>query len=312
MAPWLSVLVPVYNGAETLGRSLRSLQGQCEGVEIVLADQGSSDGSRAVAEAFAEALPLRIIDTSGKTNWMANTNAALRVARAPHATILPQDDLWQPGRAALLRDLLKQYPQAALWCHAASYADAGDRLHGRFAPPFGNRPRLVSGGEALSALIVQNTLAMPAVMFPRAQALAAGGLDETLWYTADWDLWLRLAGAGPLAWSPERGVAFRLHGGAQTITGSRDIEDFRDQMERVRARHAPASPRLNRVAEASIAVNVCLAGRYHKVPGACRGTLPLLAGLGPLGLWRYLRASRLVARVLPRLRAKLRHHRPPG
>ncbi|WP_212525340.1 glycosyltransferase [Actibacterium sp. MT2.3-13A] len=312
MTPWLSVLIPVHNGAATLERTLRSLQGQCGGVEIVLADQGSSDGSREIAESYSDTLPLRIIDTSDRTNWMANTNAALRAARAPYATILPQDDLWRPGRTDLLRMLARRYPQAAIWSHAACYVDAGARLSGRFGPAFGRRQRLVSGVEALSALIVQNTLAMPAVMFPREQALATGGLDETLWYTADWDLWLRLVGRGPLAWAPARAVAFRLHGDAQTITGSRDIADFRDQLTRVYDRHAPASSRLRQLAEVSIAVNVCLAGRYHNVPGACRGTIRQLAGLGPLGLWRYLRDSRLIARVLPRLRANLLRGRPPG
>jgi len=45
----------------------------------------------------------------------------------------------------------------------------------------------------LQRLIVQNFLAVPAPLFRRELALQAGGMDESLWYAADWDLWLNLS-----------------------------------------------------------------------------------------------------------------------
>ena len=63
-------------------------------------------------------------------------------------------------------------------------------------------------------------------MFLRESAVAAGGLDETLWYTADWDLWLKLAAAGPTVYLPRPLAAFRVHPESQTATRSRSADDF--------------------------------------------------------------------------------------
>jgi hypothetical protein len=62
---------------------------------------------------------------------------------------------------------------------------------------------------------------------------------------------------------------------------------------------------VRRASQASIAVNRALAGA---VTGNLAGVLPALfkvLALGPTGIHRYLRDSRIVDRVLPRLRAKL-------
>ncbi len=56
-------------------------------------------------------------------------------------------------------------------------------------------------------LLVQNFLAMPAPLVRREAMLQVGGMDDTLWYAADWDLWLKLAALGPTLYVPQA-----LHG----------------------------------------------------------------------------------------------------
>ena len=75
--------------------------------------------------------------------------------------------------------------------------------------------------EALlrQALLVQNSIAMPAPIFDRQTYRNVGGLDESLWYTPDWDLWLKLAAAGPARYDPYPRTAFRIHGHSLTMTG---------------------------------------------------------------------------------------------
>lgn len=308
MTPWLTVIMPVYNGAATLGRSLASLPADEPGIEVLLVDQASQDDSRAIAQGHCGRLNLRIVDAPQNRNWMQNTNLGLRLAQAPLVTMLHQDDIWHPGRAGALRALIARFPTAGMWIHAADYIDADDRRIGRFAPPFGGQEALLTSETVLERLIVQNTIALPAVVFRRD--LAGEGLDETLWYTADWDLWLRLAGRGPVAWSPESHAGFRLHRGSLTVTGSRDLEDFRRQMDIPPARHLGALPArsaktLRPLIAASNALNVALAGRFHgekAAAGQGGRLLPMILRLGPGGMWRLLRDTRIVARVLPRLR----------
>ncbi|MEI4487768.1 glycosyltransferase [Frigidibacter sp. MR17.14] len=307
-APWLTVIMPVFNGAATLGRTLASLPVDAPGIEILVIDQGSGDASRAIAAAHAEGRNLRIIDAPQNVSWMQNTNLGLREAQSDLVTILHQDDVWLPGRAEALRAQLDRHPEAGCWLHASAYIDPDDRRIGRFAPPFGGKDALIAPERALARLIVQNTVALPSVVFRRDLALRGGGLDETLWYTADWDLWLRLAAAAPMAWSPETRTGFRLHRGSLTVTGSRDLAEFGRQLAIPPARHLDALPaatgrRLRPVIEASNAVNLLLAGRFHGAAGtATAATCAQVMALGPRGIWCLLRDSRIVARVRPRLR----------
>ena len=302
--PWLSVLLPIYNGAATLDETLASLTDQADGVEIIAVDQGSTDASADILLGHSSILDLRVIDAPGNTNWVQNTNLALSRANAPHATLLHQDDLWLPGRAALLKGMLAQHPDAPLWLHSAYYINDKGKRVGRFAPPFGRKPRLLSSRYALSRLLVQNTLALPAAMFSTQQARNLDGLDETLWYTADWDFWLKLSATGPVAWDPADGAAFRIHGAAQTLTGSRDLTDFEVQLTEPLARYAtalPGSADVRRLAHASNTLNVWLAAAYH---GERRPLGPLLATLirlGPRLWWPFLRDTRIMQRIWARM-----------
>ncbi|NJM84288.1 MAG: glycosyltransferase [Tabrizicola sp.] len=307
--PWLSVLMPVYDGATTLPRTLASLKGQCDGVEILAVVQQSRDGSRSLLEGAARHLPLRIIDAPESRNWMRNTNIALAEARAPLASMLHQDDLWRPGRAIALRKRSAEHPEARLWVHAADYINADDRIIGRAAPPFGRKAALVDSETAVTRLLVQNTIPLPAAMFRRDDALQGGGLDEDLWYTADWDLWLRLARLGPLSWAPDPLAAFRIHSSSLTMTGSRDGADFRRQLSIPVDRHitalpAPRAREVEPLARLSNELNACLAGAYHGSASGCWRTAARIVMLGP-ARWRpFFAYTNIINRLRPRLRLR--------
>ncbi len=308
----LSVVIPVYNGARTLDRTLRSLilQDRLDALEIVAVDQASSDGSRGILESYRDRLPLRIVSAPDGKNWMQTTNAGLRAARAPLVSMLHQDDLWMPGRAGAMLALAERHPDATLWLHPAWFVDERDRRIGRFGPPFGGRERRIEPPEALRSLLVQNTIALPAAMFRRDMACDRGGLSDALWYTADWDLWLDLARQGPIAWLPRRLAGFRIHAGSQTVRGSRDLADFAEQLAIPRRRHraALADPQRRRteaLAAAAAEINVFLAARYHGTRASPRPLLASLLRVGPHRWAALLRHSQIVPRTLPRLRALL-------
>ena len=135
-------------------------------------------------------------------------------------------------------------------------------------------------------------------------------MDETLWYTPDWDIWVKLSATGPVIYHDEITTAFRLHGGSLTMTGSRDPQQFRDQMQVVVDRYLetiPASSRrmIDRAARVSINVNVSLAAAADGSPNALFAAAANILSLGPAGMKRYLRDSRLRERVMPRLKARL-------
>lgn len=307
---WLSVIMPVFNGRATLDMALSSLEGQCDGLEIIAVDQGSTDGSRLVLEKAQNRLPIRIIDNPDGSSWTENTNIGLREARAPLFTMLHQDDIWLTGRAALLQDISTQHQDVDIWVHGADLIDAQGNIVGQMCPPFGDVQCVLSSEEALSHLIVQNTLALPAVMFRRDAALRLGGLDEELWYTADWDLWLNLAQNG-LAWDPTRASAFRIHAQSQTITGSRDLQSFKRQLEIPLNRHLAHLPdqltnRARKRAEAANALNVCLAGLHHRSLRGVASAFRAFFLLGPFEWRDFFMSTQIVNRLVPRLKLGLK------
>jgi hypothetical protein len=91
------------------------------------------------------------------------------------------------------------------------------------------------------------------------------------------------------------------------VTGSRDIEDFRHQHDTVLERHIMAiaddgrRSAVRRAAVASNAVNAALASALHGSYAAVPRAVAALVTLGPSGLHRYLRDSRIVERVSARL-----------
>jgi len=311
--PWLSVVLPVYNGARFLPAALDSIRAQqTADLEVIAVDDGSSDGTREILRHYQSRLPLSIVARPHRGNWVAGTNHGIGLARGRWISILHQDDGWFPGRLQALRRIAEATPAAGLILQPAEFVDAaGRRLIGWRCPLRGQR-RPLPAGLLLERLLVQNFVAMPAPLVRREAVLRSGLLDETLWYTADWDLWLKLAAAERAVYDPRPGSWFRLHAQSQTACGGQGLDDFRRQLEVVLARHLPIAVRLDpgisarsaAAARFSIEMNVAL-------KAAALGQRPdwrLLAGqafaLGPSALGRYLRHSRIVERVGARLLAR--------
>ena len=308
--PWLSVVMPVHCGERWLDASLRSLAAEADdGIEILFIDSSPSPASCEIATRYADRLRLRIMQREDLVKWQSKTNLGVELAEADHISWLHQDDVWLPGRTAAVRAFIEEAPEAALHLSPSAIIDSEGRRLGVWRCPFG-RSGEIEPTFALERLLVQNSIAAPAPVFRRDAWLAAGGMDEALWYTGDWDIWLKLAAAGPLRYRDEVTTGFRVHGGSQTVTGSRDIQDFERQMQIVRDRHLPrvsnnARNKVRRASGTSIAVNLALAAAAAGDSKRLLSAAASILRLGPGGIYEYFRDSRLVERVAPRVRARL-------
>ena len=93
----------------------------------------------------------------------------------------------------------------------------------------------------------------------------SGGLDESLWYSADWDFWLRLGALGPVRFIAEKLSAFRVHPASQTAARQVLPNEWEQQLKTVLDRHlrdwsvsGSLSGPVGRAAMASVAVNSAL------------------------------------------------------
>jgi GT2 family glycosyltransferase len=306
--PWLSVIIPTYNGTKYLASALNSVVvQQDEQIECIVIDDGSTDNTLSIVASYQDQLNIKLITQARQGNWVANTNHALSVASSKYACFLHQDDLWLEGRLQNLKNAIAVYPQATLYLHDAVFIDGKGKPLGLWQCPFAKQEQVISLAQIKEKLLVQNFIAIPTPIFNRQTALDVGALNSELWYTADWDFWLKLASLGETYYIPKPLAAFRVHGDSQTIRRSSSVAEFRQQMRSVVDQHLDTKPKseVAKVAFFSTEVNTTLAAMVHgESPNLVKLGLNFLA-LGPMGWRRYWQDSRIQERVSARLKAKL-------
>ena len=309
-APWLTVVMPTHCGEPWLDASLSSLVAEAStGIEVLVIDSSPTSTTLDIARRYSHRLQLRVFERPDLLTWTSKTNFGVRIAGSSHVCWLHQDDLWFPGRASAVRDWIESAPDISLHLAPSAIIDRSGRSLGVWRCP------LPTSGElcptvVTERLLVQNFIAAPAPVFRKAAWLACGGLDDALWYTADWDIWLKLSASSSVQYHDSVTTGFRIHGGSQTMSGRRDIAEFARQMQIVFDRHVALacarSKDVERAGRASIAVNTALASAFAgRFDGLSRAVVEVLR-LGLIGMHRYLRDSRIMDRTLPRIRAKLR------
>jgi glycosyltransferase involved in cell wall biosynthesis len=309
--PWLSVILPTYCGEQWVETTLQSIAIDPDpGIEVIVIDTSPNSATLDMVVKFADRLNLSIFQPADIDGCTLKTNFGVEQARASHVTWLCQDDVWLPGRAQALRRWITADPGAALHLAPTAIIDVNGKVLGIWRCPLADGEAPLDRETLCTRLLVQNFVATPSPVVRRDAWLACGGIDLALWYTGDWELWLKLAQHGRSYYHDEVTAGFRIHGASATSTGSRDAADFRSQHELVIDRHMGAitparRARIRRIADVSVTVNVALAAAAN---GAGRGLARALRdvlALGPVDGWRYLRYSRIVERSWPRLRAKL-------
>jgi GT2 family glycosyltransferase len=307
--PWLSVAMPIHGGERWLGATLDSLAVQdCTGVEFLILDSTEDRSCARIVKGFTKRLAIRYEHMPDVKSWTAKTNLAVERAAASNVSILHQDDLWLPQRVKDVRDAIAAFPDAVMLLNPSYIVDEHGRRLGLWRCPL-PYDRLLSAEDITERLLVQNFISIPAPVIRREAWLAAGGMDEKLWYTPDWDLYLKLARLGTTVYRRAASTAFRVHSSSLTVSGSRNRRDFEAQLNAVLERHighVPAArrPQIMRRASASIAVNCDLAEAAGGSARALFRALTAILFLGPRQAFCYLRDSRILERALPRVRAR--------
>jgi hypothetical protein len=197
----------------------------------------------------------------------------------------------------------------ALVLHDAVFIDPEGQKLGSWTCPLPEG--LVPSNKFIERLLVQNFIAIPSPVFRRRAAIDSGGLDEKLWFSADWDLWLRMGALGPVRYVAETLSGFRIHQESQTAARNLLPNEWQQQLTTVLDRHlrvlaakGQVSVSLERVARASIAVNSALSAASRGESPKTSEVLFQLLALGPTEWHRYLRDSRILQRVRSRLKVQ--------
>lgn len=221
----VSVVIPTYNRRAMVRRALRSVLAQRDvEFEVVVVDDGSTDGTDdylgSVNDNRVSVIRLNRVGVA------LARNAGIDAARGEWVSFLDDDDLWAPDKLAC------QFRAAAL-APESGWIGTGIVI----VTP---RGRIVSGmtpaqEPVLPELFLSNFVpAGPSTVMVRRELIHdLGGFDGRLHTLADWDMWIRLALAAPLAAMNRPLVAYSVHRRAM----SRALVGLRRELELVEAKH---------------------------------------------------------------------------
>lgn len=211
----VSVVVTCYNGAKYLAAQLESiLQQSYPNLEIIVADDASSDNSRQLVEQYgAEDARIRLLPHVGNLGLHKNLERGLLAASGEYIAIADHDDIWQ-------LDKIERHLQA-LNGKVGSYSDSalidsnGDSLGRTLFQTLNIKPTEQSA--SLVQLLFKNCISGHALLFHRDLLQWALPFEDS--FIFDHQLALAAALAGGLSYIPEPLVLHRIHGGNHTNAG---------------------------------------------------------------------------------------------
>jgi glycosyltransferase involved in cell wall biosynthesis len=190
--PRVSVVIPLYNLRRFVAEAIESALAQtlpADVVEIVVIDDGSTDGSGEIARRYVPRIRYVRQENRGLS---AARNAGIRESTAPLLAFLDADDRLLPEKLASQLDVFERHPDVGLVYCGVRHVDET----GRLLPQQGWAK---DEGDVFPRLVLGNLIHPLVAVVRREPVERAGGFDETLTSAEDWDLWLRISRAG-LRW----------------------------------------------------------------------------------------------------------------
>ncbi len=191
MSPAVSIIMPTFNRLEFLEAAIASVLEQTfEDWELIIADDGSSEPTRAYLQALQIHRRIHVILMPHTGRPSLVSNVALRQARGEYVAFLDSDDVWLPTKLEIQIASLRRHPERG-W----SYTKFAliDSL-GHPTDPVRTRNWPTPTGWILKKLLVEETvIAQPSVIVMRRLLTELGAFDEELVMCYDDELWFRLA-----------------------------------------------------------------------------------------------------------------------
>jgi hypothetical protein len=221
--PLVTVVTPSYNQGRFIRATIESVLSQdYPNIEYIIMDGGSSDETAAVAAGYAGRLTFISERDRGQSHAI---NKGFRMARGSIVAWLNSDDIFLPGAVrAAVAALLADPSAGAVYGEGWVMDELGNRTSRfRCTEPF-NLWKLVH----LSDYVLQQT-----VYFRKDVLEEVGYLDESLNYTMDWDILIRIGMRRPLRHVPVEMGCLREYPTAKSFAGGpRRVREIRDLLRR--------------------------------------------------------------------------------
>lgn len=205
--PKVSIITPSFNQGRFLEASIRSvLEQDYPEIEYIIVDGGSKDNSVEIIKKYEDRLAWWV---SQKDKGHADAlNKGFARATGEILAWLNSDDIYFPNAISEAVSILKSHPEVGMVYGDADLIDDSGATVGRFASKQTNYRHMLRG----SVHIPQATTFLRADLWRQV-----GPLDLSLFFSFDYDLWVRLAKVSQLLYVPRRWANFRIHSEGKTI-----------------------------------------------------------------------------------------------
>jgi glycosyltransferase involved in cell wall biosynthesis/SAM-dependent methyltransferase len=213
-SPLVSGIVAAYNYERYLEEALESALDQdypADRLELIVVDDGSTDGTSEIARRYAEHYPERIRYVRQRNAGLAAaTTRGFEEARGDLITLLDADDAWLPSRTRLLVDALARNPRASLVYGDTRVIDEEGRM---IAPSWlQEQSQLPFRGRVASHLLRSNFVMAPSLMV-RGELVRERICPIPSFFPAqDWFIAARVAEVAEIDFVPAVVALYRRHG----------------------------------------------------------------------------------------------------
>jgi glycosyltransferase involved in cell wall biosynthesis len=198
--------MPAYQAERWIGATLESILGQTAAPhEVVVVDDGSTDATAEVARSFGA--PVRVVQQPNG-GVSAAYNRAFRECTGSHVAMCPADDLWEPSKLELQREVLAAHPEVDVAFGGARYFGLEER---DFAGP--REAGILDPRSFFREMYRSDLVPAPTAVIRRELFDRLGGFREDL-DGEDYEFWMRALKHGAVFFNDRRLlVRLRQHGG---------------------------------------------------------------------------------------------------
>ncbi|MBL8752669.1 MAG: glycosyltransferase [Planctomycetes bacterium] len=235
MPPIATFAIPCRNAGAHLRPLLESLLAQtCQDFDLLLVDDGSSDGSPERAREIAgDRIVVHRNDPSRGIG--GNWNRCVELARTPYVCLAHHDDVYEPRYLETMLAALAARPDAG-FAHCRAFGIDADGV-AQWSPAEGFKEHFWKGSPGTDRaahyerLWRGNFIVCPSILYRTEVVRAVGGFRQDLGFALDWEFTFRMLRAGfGIVDVPELLMHYRRHGHAATAAANANSSRFTEEL----------------------------------------------------------------------------------